>query len=276
MAGEERLTWTVALRLLPRHWRRVAMVGEELPTADVLGIDVAVGDVDRAADTVIARALSGAGGYAVLCNVHVLMTARRRPDVMAAVRDAWAVFPDGAPVAWVQRRTGMTSAQRIGGPDLMPAVVDRGRSHGLRHALFGSTPDVVSALRQRLEARHPGVQIVATCAPGPGDEEKAQTLEQLCAARPHVVWFALGAPKQELWMARKACELAPALVAGVGAAFDFHAGSKARAPQWLQRAGLEWVHRLASEPRRLAGRYVTTNTAFVAAAAVQLARRRVA
>jgi len=247
-----------------------------LPVCDVLGVGCVVGDVVSAADAVIERALSGAGGYGVLCNVHVLMTAQQEPEVMAALEGAWTVFPDGAPVAWLQRRTGMRAAERIGGPDLMRAVLDRGRAHGLRHVLFGSTPDVVAALAGRLRERFPSVEIVAAHAPALGEEDDERVLGRVAAARPHVVWCALGAPKQELWMARRASELAPAIVLGVGAAFDFHAGAKDRAPTWMQRAGLEWLHRLGSEPRRLLVRYVTTNTAFVGAAAAQLARRRFA
>lgn len=247
-----------------------------LPSCDVLGVRCFVGDIASAADAAIERALSGAGGYGVLCNVHVLMTARREPEVMAALEGAWTVFPDGAPVAWFQRRAGMRAAERIGGPDLMPAVLDRGRAHGIRHALFGSTPDVVVALAERLRERFPGVEIVATHAPATGEEDDESELARVVAARPHVVWCALGAPKQELWMARCASALAPAIVLGVGAAFDFHAGAKDRAPTWVQRAGLEWLHRLGSEPRRLVVRYVTTNAAFVGAAATQLMRRRLA
>jgi N-acetylglucosaminyldiphosphoundecaprenol N-acetyl-beta-D-mannosaminyltransferase len=245
-----------------------------LPVCDVLGVRCAVGDVSRAADAVIERALSGAGGYGVLCNVHVLMTAQREPEVMSALETAWTVFPDGAPVAWLQRRIGMHAAERIGGPDLMRAVLDRGRAHGLRHALFGSTPDVVAALTGRLRERFPGVEIVAALAPARGEEDDVRVFRRVVTTRPHVVWCALGAPRQELWMARSAREFAPAIVLGVGAAFDFHAGAKERAPAWMQQVGLEWLHRLGSEPRRLLVRYVTTNTAFVGAAAVQLARRR--
>lgn len=234
-----------------------------LPTCDVLGVSCVVADVGSATEAVIARALSGDGGYAVLCNAHVLTTARRESAVMGALDAAWAVFPDGAPIAWAQRRLGHAAASRVGGPDLMADVLAQGRSHGLRHALFGSTPLVVQALAQRMENSLPGLDIVDAYAPAQGEEESGSLLERIAATRPHVVWCALGAPKQELWMARRAAELAPSLVLGVGAAFDFHAGHKQRAPLWMQHAGLEWLHRLASEPRRLGGRYLRTDSQFV-------------
>lgn len=234
-----------------------------LPTCDVLGIRCAVGDVARAAHAVTEHALSGAGGYGVFCNVHVLMTARRQPELRRAIEGAWMVFPDGAPIAWFERRVGMTEAQRIGGPDLMPAVVGQGRAVGLRHALYGSTPTVVAALASRLRHRFPGVEIVATHAPAPGEEDNESLISQVAESGPHVVWCALGAPKQELWMAQRSAAFAPALVLGVGAAFDFHAGAKVRAPQWMRSRGLEWLHRFVSEPRRLGRRYLVTNARFV-------------
>ena len=143
----------------------------------------------------VERALSGAGGYGVFCNVHVLMTARREPNVMGAVEGAWTAFPDGAPVAWFQRRVGMREAERIGGPDLMPVVFDRGRARGLRHALFGSTPTVVEALAAQLRDRFPGAEIVRTDAPERGEEDDESLLRRVAATRPHVVWCALGAPQ---------------------------------------------------------------------------------
>jgi N-acetylglucosaminyldiphosphoundecaprenol N-acetyl-beta-D-mannosaminyltransferase len=235
----------------------------EFSSCDVLGVPCVVGDLDTACTMIIEHALGGSGGYGVLCNVHVLMTARSTPPVLKALEGAWRIFPDGAPIAWWQRRCGATRASRVGGPDLMPLVFDRGRDHGLRHALFGSTLEVVDALRARLHERFPGVQIVAVEVPEPGEEDDLRPLDRLIESRPHLIWCALGAPKQELWMGRHESTLAPSLLLGVGAAFDFLAGKKARAPQWMQKSGLEWLHRLWSEPGRLYWRYASTNALFL-------------
>src|SRR5262245_5539270 len=114
--------------------------------AAVLEVDFYRGDVDSAAATVIERVAGGSGGYGCFCNVHVLMTARRSEPVTEALRDAWLVFPDGAPIAWRMRSTGNDSARRVGGPDLMARVLDLGRAEGLRHGFYGSTPDVLADL----------------------------------------------------------------------------------------------------------------------------------
>jgi N-acetylglucosaminyldiphosphoundecaprenol N-acetyl-beta-D-mannosaminyltransferase len=135
----------------------------------------------------------------------------------------------------------------------------------LRHFLFGSTPAVLGSLERRIRQRFSGVAIAGVLAPPHGDERSAACVEAIAATEPHVVWVALGAPKQELWMADHAAALASSLLVGVGAAFDFHAGLKPRAPHWMQERGLEWLHRLATEPRRLGWRYLSTNTLFALA-----------
>jgi N-acetylglucosaminyldiphosphoundecaprenol N-acetyl-beta-D-mannosaminyltransferase len=251
-------------------------VSGALPSGRVraFGVDCFVGDLDAAADAVVARALSGESGYACLANVHVLVTAQHDQTLRTALLEAWALFPDGAPVAWLQRREGFTAATRIGGPDLMPRVLDRGRAKGLRHFLFGSTPETLAALTARLSLNHPGIELVGAWAPARGEENSDASIERITAAAPHVVWVALGAPKQECWMHRHADEIAPAITLGVGAAFDFLAGRKRRAPDWMQHAGLEWAHRLMIEPRRLGPRYLHTNTEFVVRAGRALAGAR--
>jgi N-acetylglucosaminyldiphosphoundecaprenol N-acetyl-beta-D-mannosaminyltransferase len=239
-------------------------------TCRVLGIDCFAGDLREATDLLVNRARSERGGVVSLMNVHVAMTAQHDDGLRSALRDAWSVFPDGAPISWLERRRGAQRAERVAGPDLMLAALRE--SVDLRHFLFGSTPDVLSRLEGRLPALVPDLRLAGSLAPARGAEHDAAAIAAVREARPDVVWVALGAPKQELWARRHAAELAPALLVGVGAAFDFHAGSKPRAPQWMQRAGLEWLHRLASEPKRLGWRYASTNTRFVLSAARELVR----
>ena len=245
-------------------------------SADVFGVRCYAGTFEGAVECVIDRVVSHLGGYAVLCNVHVLMTAQDEAEVHEAVDDAWLVFPDGAPVAWMERKLGAHTAERVGGPDLMLSVLDRGRARGLRHVLVGSTDPTLQRLGERIRSQLRGVEIVGTIAP-PFDDPSEWSDEAIATIRgwrPDIIWLALGAPKQEMWMKQYASAVAPALVIGVGAAFDFHADTKKRAPEWMQHAGLEWAHRLASEPRRLAGRYMTTNAAFMVRAARTLAARK--
>lgn len=241
---------------------------EEARSRTVLGLTrrVQVRDLSSATHEIVERAARRQGGYVCLCNVHVVVTALGDHGVERALDAAWRRLADGAPIAWLQRRMGHVGARRVGGPDLMPAVVDVGRSRGLRHFLLGSTPKIVAGVEAVLARRYPGAQIVGSLSPpvSPHPAVSAATLDAIRRADPHIVWCALGAPKQELWMYRASPLLPSQVLVGVGAAFDFLAGSKRRAPTWMQDRGLEWVHRLVTEPRRLTGRYLRTNTEFVA------------
>jgi N-acetylglucosaminyldiphosphoundecaprenol N-acetyl-beta-D-mannosaminyltransferase len=250
--------------------------GLDEPRQAVLGVSFVRGELAGAAEKVIARARGGRGGYACFCNVHVLVLAQHDAGLRSALDAAWAVFPDGAPVAWLQRRLGTAEARRIAGPDLMPRVVDRGRVHGLRHFLLGSTPAVLRRCEDVLRRAYPAARFVGAASPPFQSSPHADPalLEAIRSTTPDLVWVALGAPKQEFWMYEHAYALGPAVTLGVGAAFELIAGMRPRAPRWMQRTGLEWLHRLSVEPRRLTGRYVHTNGEFVLRAGLELARRQ--
>jgi N-acetylglucosaminyldiphosphoundecaprenol N-acetyl-beta-D-mannosaminyltransferase len=145
-----------------------------------------------------------------------------------------------------------------------------------RHVLFGASEAVLENLAGRLRADHPGIEIAGTMAPPHGAwnaADEARHIARLNGMRGDVIWVALGAPRQELWMARNRAALDAPLLVGVGAAFDFLSGAKPQAPRWLRHAGLEWLFRLATEPRRLAGRYGSTVPRFAALALAEEAAR---
>ncbi len=242
----------------------------------VFGNEFYAGALIDAADTVIERALSGQGGYATLTGAHGVTSVPHDANWRDALAAAWCNFPDGAPIAWRLRRAGLKAAQRIPGPDLLPLVVDRGSSRGLRHFLFGSTSPVLAGLESRLVELSPAAEIAGSLSPPfreltPADD--ADVAAAIIDARPHIVWVGLGAPKQDIWMYRHAAEFPGVLCVGVGAAFDFVSGNKPRAPRWMQQAGVEWFHRMAREPRKLGPRYAMATSRFLALVATDYARQ---
>lgn len=200
-----------------------------------------------------------------ICNVHSVVTATHEATLRSALAGADLATPDGAPVAWLMRRQGASGQPRVSGPDLMPAYLAHAAAVGEPVFLYGSTPETLTLLQQRLRARWPALRVAGAIAPPfrpATPEEDAADVAAINASGARTVWVSLGCPKQERWMAAHRGAV-KAVMVGVGAAFDFHAGTTQRAPTWMQRAGLEWLHRLASEPRRLWRRYLVTNSLFL-------------
>ncbi len=211
-------------------------------------------------------AARGESRAVVQCNVHSVVTARRDPGFAAAVRAADLAVPDGWPVAWRLRSLGFADQERIGGPDLMWRCCALAARSGQPVYLYGSDAPTLERLRARLREAFPRLRLAGWCAPpfrALTAAEDAQVVEAIEHSGARIVFVALGCPKQEAWMAQHRGRI-HAVMLGVGAAFGFHAGVARRAPRWMRAHGLEWLHRLLAEPRRLWRRYLVTNTLFIA------------
>ncbi len=238
----------------------------------VLGAPIDVIDAAQARARIAAWAERGQSRVVCLCNVHSVVTARSEPAFHAAIEQADLAAPDGAPVAWMLRRLGASDQVRVSGPDLMADYFTEAADRGESVFLYGSTERTLQALQTLLPQRYRGLRIAGAISPPfrpLTPEEDAAHTQAINASGASTVWVSLGCPKQELWMAAHRGRV-QAVMLGVGAAFDFHAGTVARAPAWMRAHGLEWLHRLASEPRRLGRRYLVTNTLFVWGALRQL------
>lgn len=221
--------------------------------------------------------------YVCICNVHSVVTASQDVEFGRVVREADMATPDGAPVAWMMRKLVHADQQRINGPDLMWKYCElvsgldsrlRGNDGGI--FLYGSTEETLGILKAKLLAAFPSLKIAGAISPPFRKltvEEDDAVVAQINASGAGTVWVSLGCPKQELWMAAHRGRINAAMV-GVGAAFDYHAGTIKRAPKWMQDNGLEWFYRLVSEPRRLWKRYLVTNTLFVMGVVRQLLGRK--
>ena len=236
-----------------------------LPSAAVLGRRIHALDWNRTIATIAAWAAGGESRYVCLCNVHSVVTAERHAGLRGALDGADLALPDGLPVAVSLRRAGFAGQPRLGGPDLMWRYCEHAAAAGEPVFLLGGTQNTLDRLSANLSAKFTALKVVGSISPPFRDltpDEESMIREQIHASGARVVFVGLGCPKQEVFIASQRGKLR-AVMLGVGAAFDFHAGTVARAPRWMQRSGLEWLHRLASDPKRLARRYLVTNTRFL-------------
>lgn len=234
--------------------------------AAVLGMPIDAASAEAYVDRMLAWAMRGESRCVYACNVHTLVSARLNPDFAWVINHADLRVPDGAPIAWRLRRQGHRGQRRVAGPDLMWLCCARAAREGLPVFLYGSTEITLARLRARLRRAFPSLRIAGSLAPPfrpPNAEEDSRVVRAIAESGARLVFVGLGCPKQESWMLYHR-ESIPAVMLGAGAAFDFHAGTVKRAPRWMQEAGLEWVHRLSRQPRRLWRRYLVTNTLFIA------------
>lgn len=206
------------------------------------------------------------GRHVHLINAYTLARMEQDPALQSVLRSDAINFADGRPLATVVRLLQRQSQFRqVRGPGLFHDTFDTGRRYGLRHFLLGSTPEVLELLQIKLEARFPGAIIAGTFSPPFRDLDEGEEREQdrlIAATAPDIVWIGLGTPKQD-FEARRLARSLQTLCVGIGAAFDFTAGTRAEAPAWVRTAGFEWLFRLMTEPERLWKRYLFGNFAFV-------------
>ena len=250
-----------------------ASTGLRLP---VLGVGVDVAPATTVATRIVRWGDARSSRMVCLCNVHAVVTAGSDAGFAHALQVADHVAPDGAPVAWMLRRHGAASQRRVAGPDLMALTLPLAAGNGVSVFLYGSTPETLARLQRQLHARWPSLVVAGALSP-PFREQTADEIDADVAAINRsgagIVWVGLGCPKQERWMAERRGQV-QAVMVGVGAAFDFLSGRLPRAPQWMRHSGLEWLFRLLREPRRLARRYLVTNTRFMLGAMRQWWRER--
>lgn len=243
---------------------------------DVLGSQIHAGRQADYIDLILDWAQAGQSRVVCFCNGHSVVTARRDSDLRSALQKADLRLPDGASVAWLMRRLGSPTQHRIDGPGTMWILSREAAARNISVCLVGSTHRTLAALTKKLLQAFPHLRIAGALSPPfhpLSDAEERGLVNAINASGAGLVFVSLGCPKQEKWMVGVS-DRVPAVVLGVGAAFDYHAGTLARAPEWMQERGLEWLYRLLQEPRRLWKRYLWTNTLFVIGALQQLLKYR--
>ena len=236
------------------------------PRGNIIGVHVSAINMNDALEALQLWISTRQPHYISVTAVAAILEGHDDPDLRRIYNSSGLTTPDGIPVTKILRWQGFKNVTRVYGPDLMLAACERSLTTGWRHYFYGGSPTVVVELAKKLQAQFPGLQIAGIESPpfrplSPAEEE--DSVKRIRAAQPDIVWVGLGAPRQDKWMFNHLELLAVPVLVGVGAAFDFLSGSKPQAPVWMQRNGLEWLFRLASEPRRLWRRYLLGNPRFL-------------
>ncbi|MDP9351291.1 MAG: WecB/TagA/CpsF family glycosyltransferase [Chloroflexota bacterium] len=250
--------------------------GRMLGSRYVLGMRVDGTSYEDASDRILGWANAERSAYVCVANVHMTMESYDSPAFREVVNGAELVTPDGTPLVWALRVLGIKNASQVRGADLVTSVVGRAADGDVSIGLYGGTADSLRDFVRLLESRFPGIRV--KCAISPPfrpltHEEDAAFTREIAASGARILFVGIGCPRQERWMAEHKGKI-PAVMLGVGAAFDFHTGRIRQAPRWMQAAGLEWLFRLLMDPRRLWRRYAKHNPRFAVLFLFQLAKTR--
>jgi N-acetylglucosaminyldiphosphoundecaprenol N-acetyl-beta-D-mannosaminyltransferase len=241
--------------------------------ANVLGVGVHAVDMRRAISVLEAQIREKKKGYVCLAGVHGIMETRRSQNLKRIFADALLVAPDGMPLVWIGHLQSFSAMKRVFGPDLMIDVIGGAAFRNCVHFLCGGEAGIADSLRDELLRRFPWINIAGTYSPPFRPMTQVEEKEFVAKVRmlqPDIIWVGLSTPKQERFMARYLPMLDTKLMIGVGAAFLFHTGAIQDSPEWVKRAGLQWLHRLLQEPSRLWRRYLKNNPLFIVYALLQI------
>lgn len=239
-----------------------------LPTVDLLGMQLAVVDEDGVLDHMFAELKAGRGGWLVTANLDFLRRHAKEPMLRDLYAEADLTVADGMPLVWASELQGTPLPERVAGSALIYRFAERAAREHRSLYLLGGDPGAAEAAARELCRRHPGLQIAGYSAPrfsaSPTAEELQETVRELTEAKPDLLLVGLGSPKQERLIHALRPHFPATWMVGVGISFSFVAGQVARAPAWMRKSGLEWVHRLKQEPKRLARRYLLEDLPFAA------------
>jgi N-acetylglucosaminyldiphosphoundecaprenol N-acetyl-beta-D-mannosaminyltransferase len=242
----------------------------------ILGTHVNSTSYSRATGIILDWAALRESRYVCAANVHMLMEAYDSAQYKQVINSADLVTPDGMPLVWMMRLKGQSDQQRVYGPTLMLHTLEAAALADVPVGLYGGSPEVLKFLLARMKAQFPNLKIVYSFSPAfhkMTRKEDDEIIGSINSSSARILFIGLGCPKQEIWMAEHRGKI-NAVMLGVGAAFDFHAGMKSQAPAWMQKIGLEWFFRLVTEPRRLWRRYLFHNPRYIFLAVLDLLGHR--
>ena len=238
---------------------------KRIPTCNIMGVNIAAINMEWLVDYLEKNISEIKGDYICVSNVHTTVTSFEDAAYCAIQNGGLMAIPDGGPLSTVGQKRGHKNMERTTGPSLMGEIFEISAKKGYRHYFYGSKEETLELLQKKLMEKYPEIHIAGMYSPPfrpLTEEEDTVIIERINETKPDFVWVGLGAPKQEKWMAAHQGKI-DGLMLGVGAGFDYYAENIKRAPMWMQKHNLEWVYRLAQDPKRLFKRYWSTNTKFI-------------
>ena len=248
------------------------------PEITLRGVEFNAIREEEAVAHILERSRHGCGGRVVTPNLHILRSCSINPEILALVQRAHLRLADGMPIVWASHVQGTPIPQRVTGSNLIYSLSEAAAGAGLSVFMLGGNPGMADAASKILTEQYPGLNVVGTSCPVFGFEKDPKTynrvIEEVVEAQPDIVFVGLGCPKQERLMERISERMPQAWLLGIGYSFSFVAGEVPRAPLWMQKIGMEWLHRLSKEPRRLARRYLLEGIPFFARLLISTAASR--
>jgi N-acetylglucosaminyldiphosphoundecaprenol N-acetyl-beta-D-mannosaminyltransferase len=236
---------------------------------EILGVRVSAVDMPTACSVVAGWVAEKQRRYVCVTGVHGIMECQRDEELRRIHNASGMTVPDGMPTVWAGKYAGARRMDRVYGPEMMLEICERSVAAGWSSFFYGGAPGTAERLEQEMLRRFPGMKSAGTITPPfrpLTEREDQEVVDVIAASGADLVWVGLSTPKQERWMAAHVDRLTdPCVLLGVGAAFDINAGLRPDAPRWIKRSGLQWLHRLFQEPKRLWRRYLVNNPAFLAA-----------
>ncbi|MDU6428055.1 WecB/TagA/CpsF family glycosyltransferase [Clostridium perfringens] len=236
-----------------------------MQTCNILGVNIAVTNMRDTVNYIKENLEQLKGNYICISNVHTTVMSYENKEYRKIQNGGALALPDGGPLSVISRKKGYKNAERVTGPDLMGEIFKISEENGYTHYFYGSTDSILKTLELKLKEKYPSLKIKGMYSPPfrpLTSEEDCEITTNINKVKPDFIWVGLGAPKQEIWMAEHQNKI-DSIMIGVGAGFDYYAGSIKRAPMWMQSCSLEWVYRLMQDPRRLFKRYISTNSKFL-------------
>ena len=234
-----------------------------MKTCNILGTNIAVTNMAETVAYIEEHIDELRGKYICVSNVHTTVTGYEEADYRNIQNTAALALPDGKPLSLYSKKHGFPEAERVTGPDLMGELF--ACDNGLRHYFYGGKEETIQVLSEKLPREYPSLQISGMVSPPfrpLTEEEDERELQKMNDAKADIIWIGLGAPKQERYMYEHRGKVNGVMI-GVGAGFDYYAGTIKRAPMWMQKLSLEWLYRLMQDPKRLFRRYFATNFKFL-------------